>query len=357
MISNRQDVFCNTINLKSPSLFLLLLFFLIFTCFHFLRQVKNAMSFAMKYFKRKSKEHSSEQEEQFLLEKVWERLCGRKEGEGNDLMIDEKSSDCLERVRVESLCDRRKENDRRQENADKNDDSDGDESVGADAVAVKLSQRPRVVPTLPTSHHLCHPTPPLPQPLSSSQPLQLPLQLSSRIQTLPQKNEKDSRIPSSLKLSTGVSKDTGAVRSTSSSNGSPAPTDTVSGSISGTVTGTGSGTGTGTRQSTRLALVDAAAAIARRRAATVTVLVDKEHSQTPSSSQHHQQEQHQEQEQQRSQREQQQQQQRPLRQPLRTLPFHQEQSTTHHNITEFRVQSPDKHDPKSVLEKRIGAMR
>ena len=316
----------------------------------------------MKYFKRKSKEHSSEQEEQFLLEKVWERLCGREEGEGNDLMIDEKKSGCLERVRVESFCDRRKEidskkeNDRRKENDDKIDDSDGDESVGADAVAVKLPQRPRVVRTLPSSHHLSHPTPSLSQPLSSSQPLPLPLSLSSCIQTLPQKIEKDSRITSSAKQLTGVGKDTGAVRFTSSSNGSPATTDTVSGSISGTVTGTGSVTGTGTRQSTRLALVDAAAAIARRRAATVTVHVDKEYSQTPSSFQHHQQEQHQEQEQQRSQREQQQQQ-RPLRQPLRTLPFHQEQSTTPHNITEFKVQSPDKHDPKSVLEKRIGAMR
>ena len=287
-------------------------------------------------------------------------------------MIDGKKIDCLERVRVESFCDRRKEidskkeNDRRKENDDKIDDSDGDESVGADAVAVKLPQRPRVVRTLPSSHHLSHPTPSLSQPLSSSQPLPLPLSLSSCIQTLPQKIEKDSRITSSAKQLTGVGKDTGAVRFTSSSNGSPATTDTVSGSISGTVTGTGSvtgtgtgsvtGTGTGTRQSTRLALVDAAAAIARRRAATVTVHVDKEHSQTPSSSQHHQQEQHQEQEQQRSQREQQQQQ-RPLRQPLRTLPFHQEQSTTPHNITEFKVQSPDKHDPKSVLEKRIGAMR
>jgi hypothetical protein len=228
-------------------------------------------------------------------------------------------------------------------------------------VAVKLSQRSRVVPTLPSSNHLSQRTPPLPQPLSSPQPLPPPLPLSSRNQILPQKNEKDSHITSSAKLLAGVSKDIGAVRCTSSSNGSPATTDTVSGSISGTVTGTATGTGsvtgtgTGTRQSTRLALVDAAAAIARRRAATVTVLVDKEHSQTPSSSQHQQQQSHQQQEHQ--QQEQQQQQQRPLRQPLRTLPFHQEQSTTHHNITEFRIQSPDRHDPKSVLEKRIGAMR
>ena len=341
MISNRQDVFCNTINLKSPSLFLLLLFFLIFTCFHFLRQVKNAMSFAMKYLKRKGKEHSSEHEEQFLLEKVWERLCGR-EGEGNDIMIDEKSINCLGRVHVESERD------------DSDGDGDGDESVGAEAVAPKLPKRPSVVPTLLSSHHLSHPTPlptPLPPPLSSSQPLPLPL--PSRNQILAPKNEKDSRITSLVKQL--VDKDTGAVRCTSSSNGSPATSDTVSGSVSGTVTGTltgtgsGPGTGTGTRQSTRLALVDAAAAIARRRAATVTVHVDKEYSQTPSSSQHHQQ-----QEQQQSQ---QQQQQRPLRQPLRTLPFHQEQSITPHNHTEFKVHSPDKHDPKSVLEKRIGAMR
>jgi hypothetical protein len=315
--------------------------------------VKNAMSFAMKYFKRKGKEHSSEHEEQFLLEKVWERLCGREDGEGNDLMIDEKKSDSLERVRVESLCDRRKDYYMNDDERDDSDDSDGDESVGEVAVAVKLPQRPRVFPTLPPPHHLSHPTPPLPQPLP------LPLPLSSRIQNLAQKNEKESRITSSAKLLAGVSKDTGALRCTSSSNGSPATTDTVSGSISGTVTGTGTGTGsvtgtgTGTRQSTRLALVDAAAAIARRRAATVTVLVDKEYSQTPSSSQHQQQEQ-QEKHQQKEQ--QQQQQQRPLRQPLRTLPFHQEQSTTPHNL-EFRVQSPDKHDPKSVLEKRIGAMR
>jgi hypothetical protein len=323
-----------------------------FIFFYFLLQVKNAMSFAMKSFKRKGKEHSSEQEEQFLLEKVWERLCGRGEGEGNDLVIDEKKVDCLERVRVESLCDRRKENDKN----DERDDSDGDESGGVDAVAVKLPQRPRVVPTLPSSHHLSHPTPPLPQPLSSSQPIPLPLPLSSRNQSLAQKNEKESRITSSAKLLAGVSKDTGAVRCTSSSNGSPATTDTVSGSISGTVTGTGSvtGIGTGTRQSTRLALVDAAAAIARRRAATVTVHVDKEYSQTPSSSQHHIQLSHQQQE---HQQEQQQQQQRPLRQPLRTLPLHQEQSTTPHSHAEFKIQSPDKQDPKSVLEKRIGAMR
>ena len=67
----------------------------------------------MKYLKSEGKEHSIEYEEQFLLEKVWERLCVREEVEGSDLMIEEKKSDCLERVHVESLCNRRNENDYR----------------------------------------------------------------------------------------------------------------------------------------------------------------------------------------------------------------------------------------------------
>ena len=257
----------------------------------------------MKFLKGRVKGGSFEHEEQFLLDKVWNQLCGK--GDGREFTIEEKISDTQDRKHAEHHCSKRDD-----------DDEDEDESVGADAVTVKLLPRPISVPSL---HHFSHPNP---LPFSQS----LPSTCSN--QDLIIKIKQDSRMNSIPKLTIGAGKDTVAVWSDSSSNGSSVVSDTVTGLASGT------------SQSTRLALVDAAAAIARRRAATIAVHVhvDKEFNHTNSNCQP-------------------QQQQQALRQPLRSLPPQQEQSAAPHNLVECRIHSPDKHDPKSVLEKRIGAMR
>ena len=290
------------------------------------------MVLAMKYLKGRMKEGCFEHEEQFLLNKVWDQLRGK--DEGKDFIINMKKNDSLDVHVIEHHCTKRIEDN---DQEDDDDIDDYDKSGGAEAVTVKLPPRP-TVPTLTLPHHISHLNP-CPRPPPIAQP-SFPLPMSCRNQELLKNNNENSCVNSNSKLIIGTSKDTVAVRSASSSNGNPVKSDTLTGIASVT------------SQSTRLALVDAAAAIARRRAATLAVNVnvhvdkdkDKECIHTTSSS--HLLQQHQ-----------QPQQQQPLRQPLRTLPFHQEQSTAPHNVAEFRIHSPDKQDPKSVLEKRIGAMR
>ena len=289
----------------------------------------------MKYLKGRMKEGSFEHEEQFLLNKVWDQLRGK--DEGKEFIIDVKKNDSLDVHGIERHCTKRIEDN---DQEDDDDVDDYDKSGGAEAVTVKLPPRPIIVPALTSPRHIRHPDP-CPRPLPIAQP-SFPLPISCRNQDLLKNNNENSCVSSNPKLIIGASKDTVAVRSASSSNGNPVKSDSLTGMASVT------------SQSTRLALVDAAAAIARRRAATlavnVNVHVDKDKKcniHTTSSShlpQQHQQPQLHNQHQ-------------PLRQPLRTLPFHQEQSTAPHNVAEFRVHSPDKQDPRSVLEKRIGAMR
>ena len=289
------------------------------------------MVLAMKYLKGRMKEGSFEHEEQFLLNKVWDQLRGK--DEGKEFITDVKTNDILEIQDIKRHCTQRIEDDEREVDDD-DDVDDYDKSGGAEAVTEKLPPRPIIVPTLTSPHHISHPNPcPRPPPIAQ---LSFPFPLSCHNQDLPKNNNENSCVSANPKLIIEASKDTVAVRSASSSNGNPVKSESLTGIASVT------------SQSTRLALVDAAAAIAKRRAATVAVNVtvhvdkdkDKECIQRTSSSQF-----------------QQQHQQQPLRQPLRTLPFHQEQSTAPHNVEEFRIYSPDKLDPKSVLEKRIGAMR
>ena len=290
------------------------------------------MVLAIKYLKGRMKEACSlEHEEQFLFTKVWDQLRGK--DEGKEFIICVKKNDILEIQDIKRHCNKREED---VEKEDDDDDDDYDKSGRAEAVTVQLPLRPITASTLTSPHHISHLNPnPCPRPPPISQP-SFPLPMSCHNQDLLKNNNENSCVTANPKPIIGTSKYTVAVRSASSSTGNPVKSESLTGIASVT------------NQSTRLALVDAAAAIARRRAATLAVNVtvhvdkdkDKECIQKTSSSQF-----------------QQQHQQQPLRQPLRTLPFHQEQSTAPHRVAEFRIHSPDKLDTKSVLEKRIGAMR